>query len=174
MKKLFKILGIIIIDFVLIWLWVYQIDPDPSISIGIIVLVPFVFVVNLILAGILYLLKESEYSRLFLINSLVASFLMYYLFVEGIDRHQNKRLESWEFSAADTTFSLTRWKNTNSFSLTYSLEIGSSWGFMDGDCELKNTEWILKADSIEMKISDNKLIGFRNQNDTIRMKKIKR
>lgn len=36
MKILYKILGLAVIDFGLIWLWVYQIDPDPSISIEII------------------------------------------------------------------------------------------------------------------------------------------
>ena len=174
MKKTFSIIGITIIDFVLIWLWVYQIDPEPSISIAIIFLVPLVFGVNLIISGILYFFNKTEYSKLFLINSVIASILMYYLFGKGIDRHQNKILESWKFTKVDTTFSLIRWKNSNSFSLTYSLYAGSSSGFMDGDCELKNDEWILSTDSLEMKISDNKLIGFRTPNDTILMKKIRR
>jgi hypothetical protein len=150
-------------------------DPDPSVSIGIILLVPFVFVLNLIIAGVLFFAKKKEFSRIFLINSIIASIMMFYLFGEGIDRHQNKTLESWEFNKTDTTYTLIRWKNSDKFSMTYSLRPGSSWGFWDGTYKNQNGNWILKADSITMAIDkkDN-LIGFRNPVDTIKMNKIER
>lgn len=175
MKTLYKILGLAVIDFGLIWFWVYQMDPDPSVSIGIILLVPFVFVLNLIIAGVLFFAKKKEFSRIFLINSIIASIMMFYLFGEGIDRHQNKTLESWEFNKTDTTYTLIRWKNSDKFSMTYSLRPGSSWGFLDGTYKNQNGNWILKADSITMAIDkkDN-LIGFRNPVDTIKMNKIER
>lgn len=174
MRTLYKILGLAIIDFGLIWLWVYQMDPDPSVSIGIILLVPFVFVVNLVIAGILFLVKKREYSKVFLVNSIIASIIMFYLFGKGIDRYQNKRLESWTFQKADTTFSLIRWKETNEFSMSYSLNPGSSWGFLDGRCEYENGKWVLKTDSATMKIEKNNLIGLRNPTDTIKMTKVNR
>ncbi|WP_243345949.1 hypothetical protein [Parabacteroides sp. FAFU027] len=174
MKTLYKILGLTIIDFGLIWLWVYRMDPDPSVSIEIILLVPFVFVLNLIIAGVLLFAKKKEYSSVFLVNSVLSSIIMFYLFGRGIDRHQNKQLEEWTFQKADTTFSLIRLKETNEFSLTYSLNPGSSCGFLDGHYENENGNWILKADSMTMKISKDNLIGFRNPTDTIRMKKIER
>ncbi|MCO6164477.1 hypothetical protein [Flavobacterium sp. NRK F7] len=174
MRTLYKILGLAFIDFGLIWLWVYQMDPDPSFSIGIILLVPFVFVLNLIIAGVLFYAKKKEYARVFLINSATASIIMFYLFGKGIDRHQNRRLEQWTFQKADTTFSLIRWKETNEFSMTYSLNPGSSWGFLDGHCVNENGIWILKADSLTMKIDNEDLIGFRNATDTIKMKKVER
>lgn len=175
MKKLYKILGLTIIDFGLIWLWVYQIDPDPSVSIWIILLIPFVLVLNLVIAGILFFAKKKEFSRIFLINSGISSILMFYLFGEGIDRHLNRHLEDWTFEKADTTFSLIRWKQTNQFSMTYSLNPGSSWGLMDGTCQNQNGNWILKADSLTLTIDEkDNLIGFRSPCDTIKMKKIKR
>lgn len=174
MRTLYKIIGLAFIDFGLIWLWVYQMDPDPSVSIGIILLVPFVFVLNLIIAGVLYYAKKKEYSSIFLINSVTASIIIFYLFGKGIDRHQNKRLEQWTFQKADTTFSLIRWKETNEFSMTYSLNPGSSWSFLDGHCENKNGKWILNADTISIEIDNDHLIGFRNQYDTIKMTKIER
>lgn len=175
MKTLYKILGLAVIDFGLIWLWVYQMDPDPSVSIGIILLVPFVFVLNLIIAGVLFFAKKKEFSRIFLINSVIASIIMFYLFGEGIDRHQNNRLEQWTFQKADTTFSLIRWKETNEFSMTYSLNPGSSWGFLDGTCKKEDDNWILKTDSLTMTIDEmDNLIGFRNPTDTLEMNKIKR
>lgn len=175
MNTLYKILGLAVIDFVLTWFWVYQMDPDPSLSIGIILLVPFVFVLNVIIAGVLFFVKKKEYSRIFLINSIIASIMMFFLFEKGIDRYQNNRLESWEFQKADTTFSLVHWKKINEFSMSYSLIPGSSWGFLDGTCQDENGIWILKADSFTMMIDENdNLIGFRNPTDTIEMEKITR
>ncbi|WP_143955610.1 hypothetical protein [Robertkochia solimangrovi] len=174
MKTLYKVLGLAVIDFGLIWLWVYQIDPDPSLSIGIILLVPFVFVLNLIIAGVLSFAKKKEFSRIFLTNSVIAAIMMFYLFGEGIDRNQNKRLEQWTFQKADTTFSLIRWKESKEFSMTYSLNPGSSWGFLDGTCQNQNGNWILKAASLRMTIDEkDNLMGFRNPTDTIEMNKIK-
>ena len=175
MNTLYKIFGLIIIDFGLIWFWVYKIDPDPSISIGILLLVPLVFIINLIIGGVLYFAKKKEYSKLFFINSILSSIIMVYLFEKGIDRHQNSRLESWEFKKSDSTFSIIRWKKTNEFSMLYSLTPGSSWGFLDGKCIAKNGEWSLTTDSLNMKIiDDEKLIGFRFPTDTIRINKIER
>jgi len=175
MKTLYKILGLIIIDFGLIWFWVYKIDPDPSISIGILLLVPLVILINLIIGGVLYFAKKKEYSKLFFINSILSSIIMVYLFEKGIDRHQNSRLESWEFKKVDSTFSIVRWKKTNEFSMSYSLTPGSSWFFLDGKCIDKNGEWSLTTDSLNMKIiGDEKLIGFRFPTDTIRINKIER
>jgi hypothetical protein len=173
MKFFLKLLGLIAVDFIVIWILVYQMNPDPSVSIGILLIVPFVFVVNLVIAGILFWLKKKEYSRLFLINSIIASIIMYYIFDKGIDRYQNNRLESWEFNISDTTFSLIRWKEVNEFSMSYSMNPGSSFGFLDGKCELISNDWILKTDSIQMKIQGDFLIGFRTKLDTIKMRKIK-
>jgi hypothetical protein len=175
MKNLYKILLLIIIDFGLIWFWVYQMDPDPSVSIGIFFLIPFIFVINLIIGGIMFFIKRKEYSKLFFINSVLSSVIMFYLFGKGIDRHQNNRLESWEFAKTDTIFDLTRWKKTNKFSMSYSFSPGSSWSFLDGQCVQKNGEWYLSTDTLNMKIiNDEKLIGFRNPTDTITMKKLER
>jgi len=174
MKLLYKVLVLAIIGFGLIWLWIYQIDPDPSLSIVIYLLVPFVFVLNLIIAGVFFYLKKKENARVFLVNSVTASIIMFYLFGKGIDRHQNKRIEQWSFHKADTTFSLIRWKEIDQFSLTYSLNQGSSWSLLDGNCVAENDVWILKANSLKMKIENENLIGFRSENDTIKMKKIER
>lgn len=81
-------------------------DPDPSVSIGFILLVPFVFVLNLIIAGVLFYVKKEEHAIVFLINSLSASIIMFYIFDQGIDSYQNKRSEEWTFQKTDTTFSL--------------------------------------------------------------------
>ena len=174
MNNFLKMLGLTVIDFGLIWLTVYKINPDPSVGIGIIIFVPLVFIVNIIIASILFIFKRKEYGKLFLINSIIASILMYYLFSNGIDRRLNKELESWEFTKADTTFSLNRLKKTNEFDFSYSTQPGSSTRFLNGKCKQVNQDWFLTADSLTLQIHDNKLIGFRNKLDTIQMSKIER
>jgi len=174
MNNFLKILGLTVIDFGLIWFTVYKINPDPSVTIGIFILVPIVFIVNIIIAGILFIFKRKEYGKLFLINSIIASILMYYQFTKGIDRHLNNELESWEFVNSGKTYSLNRWKNTNEFDITYSTGPNSSSGFLYGKCKQINHDWILTADSFSMQIQENKLIGFLNESDTIQMRKIER
>ncbi|TPE46109.1 hypothetical protein [Pontibacter mangrovi] len=172
MKIFYKVLGLLIIDVVLIWFWVKKMDPDPSVSIGVLLFVPFVFTLNLIIAAILFLIKRREYVNLFLINSIASSIIMFYLFGEGIKRHQRNRLESWEFVKADTTFQIIRWKKENEFSMSYSTDPGSSTGFLDGKCEKENEGFTLSTDSTLYRIKDNYLIGFRKANDRIKLKKI--
>jgi len=97
MKIWIRIILLTIIDFAIIWLWVKQINPDPSVSIGILILVPLVVILNLIIALILYFMKR-EFVALFIVNSIISGILMFYLFGKGIDRYQNNRLESWNFT----------------------------------------------------------------------------
>ena len=163
---------LLMIDIVFIWFYVDHVDPSPSVSIAIIYLVPFVFLLNLVISGLLFVFKLKQYSRLFLINSIIASFLMYFLFGKGIDRHQGRIFESWKFEQSDTIFTITRWKTTNRFSMDYSLYPGTSMGFLNGDCILSDDVWFLKSDSIEMRIEKNNLIGFRLPCDTIKIKKL--
>ena len=174
MKKLSVFIGIVLVDFILIWLWVKDIDPDPSMSIGIILVVPFVFVLNLVIAGALYLIKKRDYVQPFLVNSIVASIIMYYLFGQGIYRDQRERLESWEFVKADTTYQVIRWKKENAFSMSYSTDPGSSTEFLHGKAETKDSFYILTSDSTKYLIKDNYLIGFRAVTDTIQLEKVER
>lgn len=96
---------------------------------------------------------------------------MYFLFLDGIDRNVERRLESWSFTKSDTIFHLTRWKEMNEFSFSYSESVGSSTSFLEGKCQLKDGEWLLTNGTFHMKIKDDYLIGFRKQTDTIKMKK---
>src|SRR5579875_2948152 len=106
MKLWTQLLLLTVLDFVIIWFWVREQDPDPSVSIGIFLVVPLAIIVNLILAAILYFVKR-KYTNVFLINSVIAAVIMYYLFIAGIDRHQRQRYESWQFNLNDTTFRIT-------------------------------------------------------------------
>lgn len=171
MKFWIRIILLTVIDFVLIWLWVKQMNPDPSISIGIIILVPFVVILNLAIALILYFTKR-EFTSLFLVNSIIAGILTFYLFGKGIDRYQNERLESWKFKLQNTTYVITHWKLENTFSMSESNNSGSSTGFLDGKFIKKENESFLTTDTTEFIIKNGYLYKFRNENDSIKLTKI--
>ena len=173
MKLWTKITLLTLIDFAVIWLWVRQMDPDPSVSIGILLLVPFVVVLNLIIALILYFTKR-KLSILFVINSVIAGVLMYYLFGKGIDNHQNERLESWKFKLQDTNYVVTHWKLESTFSISQSTRQGSSTEFLEGKFTKKGNEYYLTTDSIEYLIKDEYFYKFRNSSDSIQLVKIER
>src|ERR1700757_107179 len=120
MKTSLKLLLLVAIDYIIIWFWVKDMDPDPSVSIGILFLVPLAFVVNLFIAGAFYFIKK-DFVKLFLINSVAAAIIMYFLFNDGISRHQRETLDSWNFTKADTIFEIIQYKKINEFSITYSV-----------------------------------------------------
>jgi len=171
MKIIFRGLIIVIIDFILIWFLVKQMNPDPSVTIAILILVPLVFVANLIIAGIFYFINK-DFIKLFIINSVISSIIMYFLFINGINKRQQQILESWKFSKVDTTFLLIGWKQTNKFSITYSIDQGSSWSVLDGTYIFKDGEFILITASTSYKVKGGYLIGFRKSTDTIKLEKI--
>jgi hypothetical protein len=173
MKFWTRIILLAIIDFVVIWLWVKQMNPDPSVSIGMILLVPFVVVLNLVIALILYFIKK-EYALLFVVNSIISGILMFYLFGKGIDRYQNERAESWKFKIQDTTFFITHWKLENTFSISESTTPGSSTGFLDGKFIKNGHDFYLTTDSTKFEIKNEYFYGFRSSLDSIKLKKIER
>jgi hypothetical protein len=148
-------------------------DPDPSVSIGMILLVPFIVVFNLVIALILYFTKR-EYALLFVVNSMVAGILMFYLFGKGIDRHQIERVESWKFKIQDTTFVITHWKLENTFSISESTNPGSSTDFLDGNFSNVGSDYYLTTDSTKYKIKNGYFYGFRSSSDSIKLTRIER
>ena len=173
MKLFTKLFFLTIIDFFIIWFWVKSNDPDPSISIALVILIPAVIIINLCIALIFYFTKR-EYSKVFIINSFIAAFLMYYLFINGIQRRQELRYESWRFVKNDTVFKITHFKLENTFSISENTNLGSSTSFLDGKFSRKDDKFYLITDSTEYRIQNEYLYGFRNSTDSIKLTKIER
>lgn len=171
MKLFTKLLLLTIIDFILIWFWVKENDPDPSISIALVILVPAVIIINLAIALVLYFIKR-EYSKVFLVNSLISAIIMYFLFLNGIERHQRLRYESWKFTKKDTIFAIIHSKIYGTFSMTESTNQGSTTEFLEGKFSRKGNEYYLISDSTKYKIKNEYLFGFRNPTDSIKLTKI--
>lgn len=170
MKFLTKILLLVIIDFCIIWVWVRTMDPDPSVSIGIILLIPFVIVINLIIAGILFFFKK-QYSKFFLINAVISAFIINFLFSAEISRHQRNRLESWKFKYNNRIYEIVHWKSEGTFSMSEQLDPGTSLEFLEGKFVESNKEYYLTTDSTKYVIRKNVLYGFGNGSKGIALKK---
>lgn len=173
MKLWTKILLLTIIDFIIIWFWVRQMDPDPSISIGVLVFVPFVFGLNIVIASVLYFTKRQN-AKLFVVNSVISAVLMFYIFGNGIDKHQRLRYENWTFRFDEKTYDITHSKLDTTFFISYSTNPGSSSGFLDGKFIDNGNEIYLQADTIKYTIRNGYLFGFSNQIDSIQLTKHER
>ena len=92
------------------------------------------------------------------------------LFIAGIERHQRLRYEGWNFKIKDTTFNITHSKLDSTFSMTYSLNPGSSWGFIGGQFIDKGNFYLLTTDTTRFVIRNNFLFGFQN-NDSLKLTK---
>jgi hypothetical protein len=160
-----------ILDLIVIWLYVRWEDPDASVSIGILLVVPSVIVINLAFAGVLFIAKR-QYAKAFLINSIISAIIMYNLFIAGIDRHQRLRYEGWKFKISDTTFNIKHSKLASTFSMTYSLNPGSTWSFIDGHFISKDDIYLLTTDTTTFTIKHNYLFGFRAKVDSIHLTKV--
>ena len=168
MKLWRQLLVLTIIDTIIIWLWVRQQDPDPSVSIGILLLVPGVALLNLILAAILFATK-NKYSKAFLINSIISAIIMYNLFLAGINRHQQLRYESWQFTQNDTVFRVTHNKLDSTFDISYRTNTSTSTGFISGQVAYNKNNIILTSDTLKFIIKSNFLFGFQGKQDSIRL-----
>ena len=97
---------------------------------------------------------------------------MYFLFINGIERHQGLRYESWKFVESDTVFEITHFKLENTFSISESANPGSSTSFLDGKFSRKKDGFYLTTDSTEYRIKKEYLYGFRNSTDSIKLTKV--
>jgi hypothetical protein len=170
MKTLIKLAILTLLDYFIIEFWVHTQDPDPSSSLVLILLVPFVIVLNLAIAGVLAFIKKGY--AVFILNAIVSAFIMKVLFDEGISQHQNRLYESWAFIKADTTFQVTRLKESHEFSLAYSTIPGSSMEFLDGEYVFDKGSLILMTDSTKYTIRNGYIVGFRNPKDSLRVEKV--
>ena len=172
-KYLLQLAILTIVDYLVIRFWILRIDPDPSVSIGLMFLLPAVFAINIVIAIILAVFKK-RYAGLFSLNSVIASILMYVLFMQGIDRHQNIRYESWKFNLHDTAFEITLSKLDTTFYLSYSASPGSSIVFLNGKYQTIDKKIILKTDTSQFFITDGILYDFTKNDKIIKLAKLKR
>ncbi len=169
--KIFVVIILLIIDYILISIFIRNQNLEPSISIAIIILVPFVFIINIIIAIVFLFLKKTSLTSIFVVNGLCASAITYYSFGNEMKRQSAIILDSWNFTKNDTIFHLIRLKKRNEFYMSYSVIPGSSGNFIEGKYIREKGAWVLISDTSRMRIEGNNLIGFGKAKDTIGMVK---
>ena len=160
-KTFLGILALVIVDFVVIWIWVLHADLAPDSAIAVYIFVPFVFFLNIILAGILVLFKKKNYSLIFLLNAIASSIIMYNLFGYGVEKAIDDIYDSWEFSRNDTLFVIDKANDYQEFSISYSTDLGSSIGFMSGAAKFKGDTLVLSSGYTHMYILKDRLYNFQ-------------
>ena len=97
---------------------------------------------------------------------------------KGVDRYLNTNVDQWNFMLADTTYSITHWKNSDgTFDISYTVGKFSNIGFIQGEIRKNDNEVILKPypifstySSDEYLIRNSFLFGFRG--DSIKLEKV--
>lgn len=146
MKMLLKIIGISILDFVLIWIWVRLMESGPSVGILIIFLIPIAIIVNLLIAGLLFWFMNKN-SKLFLLNTIISSLIVYWLFPMKIDRRLRDQYIDYEFMVSNTTYHITFEKYpTHEFYSTFKhlINIGAGGQFKVSKAKLKTLTTIVQ------------------------------
>ena len=65
MKAILSLLGLVAIDFLIIWFLVYRIPPEPSAALGLLVAVPATFLVNIWISVVLFLAQTQRVCETF-------------------------------------------------------------------------------------------------------------
>lgn len=171
-KRVISFLILILVDFIIIWFWVKAMNPDQSVTIYLIFLIPTIIAVNLMIAVILFILKKNHYSTFFLINSILSSIIMYFVFIYGMERNYNERYTDWKFNKSDTLFYITQNKKDTLIDISFKLnDPHTSYFILSENYNSTKDGIAFHNDSINCQIIDNKLIGFRNKKDTIKLNK---
>nr|WP_162988940.1 hypothetical protein [Pedobacter schmidteae] len=92
------------------------------------------------------------------------------MFTWEMGSQSDAAIDSWNFQVKDTTFRITKWNQSDDYSIAYSTDRGSSTSFIDGKCLLINDTLFLKNDTAEMYIYRNKLYDFRNSKTPVSLK----
>jgi len=171
MKTLPLFVLMLVVDFIILWLWVYRMDPDPSSGIALVFIIPSVLIFNLLVGGVFYWAKKERLWLLFLINSILSSALLFLLFQDGVQRNVDRSVESWTFQSGDSTFILYRRKIDHTFQVDVKTAVNPSQELMNGVVVESGEGWVLKTDSLEMRIARQQLINFRNVEDTIQLRR---
>ena len=159
--RFFKIFApILIADLILLWLWMKGMSQDPSSSMVVVTIVPIILGLNLAIAGILYLFKNSEYSKYFILNALIASAIFYAFFVSSVRKFNRENYSTWYFLRSDTTYVINHEIKTDSFFITMKVDPNSSVPLLSGKCVRSDEGLLLSTDSVQMTLNGVSLSGF--------------
>lgn len=93
MRHLKNILIFILIDIIILWFYFKFMEYDPSGGLINIIIIPFIFLLNLLISGVLYLIKKDYLTRLFLLNSFMSPLIFLCLIQIELKLLESERIE---------------------------------------------------------------------------------
>ncbi len=165
-------IGILILEIILLGFWIYEMKPDPSVSIGIVLILPILFGINLIIGLLLYFLKKPL-SKLFFANSLICPLIFYAFWSLWFMNYHDRISERYSFEIENRNFKVSLSKTSDYFSISdmTNQRNGSTTGLFFGKYERKGDSIKLTDGETKMYIVENKLIGFPEKPDEIKLNK---
>tara|TARA_R110001606_G_scaffold57688_1_gene138958 strand:- start:2233 stop:2766 length:534 start_codon:yes stop_codon:yes gene_type:complete len=165
-------IGILILEIIFIGLWIYELKPDPSISIGIVLILPVLFGINLIL-GIIFRLLKKPFSKIFFVNSIVCPLIFYAFWNLWFMNWAERNYVEYSFGIENQKLEISLSKTSEYFSISdkTNQKNGSTTGLYFGKYERIGDSIKLTDGKNEMFIFENKLIGFPESLNKIKLKK---
>ena len=106
-NKNFKTIFIIlIIDIIIIGSWILYIRPESSGSLVLIYAIPFLFLVNLVIAVIIFFIKKY-YTPFFILNAFLSSIMLFCFFVLYTKIDIKKDYTSWNFRIDNINYEIS-------------------------------------------------------------------
>jgi hypothetical protein len=165
-KRNFKTISIIIIiDILTTGGWALYFKPSSDMTIALLFFIPAIFLINLVIASILYFIKRY-YTPFFMINAFISAFMMYFFFGWYIDIDRKIHYESWDFSIDNVNYYISYPQNCDTaYWITYSTEPGWSHGgknYRGNVCVRNDTVYFTSIDSCRYYIYRDTLYNFEN------------
>ncbi|MFV8360062.1 hypothetical protein [Flavobacterium sp. LS1P3] len=158
-------IGFLILETLFLGLFIYNMKPDPSVSIALVLIIPFLFILNIIVATVLYFFKK-EIAKLFFVNSIISPIIFYALWSLWFLDYQERNNKEYYFKIENKNFEISLSKTSDYFLISDSENIGRVYG---GKYETKFDSIILVDGKIKMAIINNKLIGFPESSKEIKL-----
>lgn len=161
-QKIIILLKIIIVELILFQCLLMYIKPNPSLGIYLVIILPILFLVNWIIAGILYKINK-KYYKCFVYNSFLSVLLMYLLFSFATFQNIEKYMQTWNVTIKEIEYEIIWYKEDNTFRVSINLGDGFYEGLDmgEGKVHLKNdTIFFIRTDSTYFFIHDNCIYNF--------------
>jgi hypothetical protein len=161
-----KLAILAIINAALLTVFIFTEDRPIDGLTSVLLIVPFIVVINLIIALVLYLFKRKATSLLLLLNAILAPVIYNLVSVKHYSYYRHKHYTTYYFTFKQHKFEIELEKDTNFYSFSDITNQGSSSAFI-GDYKLKGDSIILLDSTRRPVIIHQKLIGYPTPADTI-------
>jgi hypothetical protein len=162
-KNAMIMLIIIIIDILIIYYWILYINPDSSLGIVAVFQIGIVFLVNIIIAIIIYFVKKY-YTLFFIANAFISTIIVSFLFYLITERNMKTPEDNWIFYINNKEYNIN-YKFIRKRAL-YFITTRDSMKLLNNDSGVvyirNDTVYFMSVDSCQYYIYGDTLYNFEN------------